>query len=77
VKMVRLRHAWGVKKPRQGGRDMLEKERIEAIKAGVDLLALVKSRGIDLKKNGKGYFGLCPFHDDTNPSLSVNPSTNL
>ncbi|CAB1061812.1 DNA primase (EC, partial [Olavius sp. associated proteobacterium Delta 1] len=56
---------------------MLEKERIEAIKAGVDLLALVKSRGIDLKKNGKGYFGLCPFHDDTNPSLSVNPSTNL
>jgi len=56
---------------------MIEKERIEAIKQGVDLSALVKSRGIDLKKNGKGYFGLCPFHDDTNPSLSINPSTNL
>ena len=56
---------------------MIEKETIESIKQGVDLSALVKSRGIDLKKNGKGYFGLCPFHDDTNPSLSVNPSTNL
>ncbi|CAB1061816.1 DNA primase DnaG, partial [Olavius sp. associated proteobacterium Delta 1] len=26
---------------------------------------------------GKSYFGLCPFHDDTNPSLSVNPNKNL
>jgi DNA primase len=56
---------------------MIEKETIESIKAGVDLAALVRAKGIELKKNGKGYFGLCPFHDDTNPSLSVNPSTNL
>ena len=56
---------------------MIEKERIEAIKAGVDLTALVRAKGIQLKKNGKGYFGLCPFHDDHNPSLSVNPSKNL
>ena len=61
-------------KIRRGG---IEKERIESIKAGVDLAALVKSKGIDLKKNGKSYFGLCPFHDDTNPSLSVNPNKNL
>ena len=75
--MARLRHAWGMTTPRQGGRDMIEKERIESIKAGVDLAALVKSKGIDLKKNGKSYFGLCPFHDDTNPSLSINPTKNL
>ena len=56
---------------------MIEKERIESIKAGVDLAALVKSKGIDLKKNGKSYHGLCPFHDDTNPSLSINPDKNL
>ena len=56
---------------------MIEKEKIEAIKNGVDLAALVESRGIKLKKNGKTWFGLCPFHDDHNPSLSVNPSTNL
>jgi DNA primase len=42
-----------------------------------DLVALVKAKGIELKKNGKGYFGLCPFHADKNPSLSINPSKNL
>lgn len=55
---------------------MIEKEIIESIKQGVDLVTLIESRGISLKKNGKGYKGLCPFHEDTNPSLSVT-STNL
>ncbi|CAB1056083.1 DNA primase DnaG, partial [Olavius sp. associated proteobacterium Delta 1] len=55
----------------------IEKERIEAIKRDVDLAALVKAKGIELKKNGKSYFGLCPFHDDHNPSLSINPVNNL
>ncbi len=56
---------------------MIEKERIAAIKAGVDLVALVQAKGIQLKKNGKSLFGLCPFHADKNPSLSVNPAKNL
>jgi DNA primase catalytic core len=56
---------------------MIEKERIEAIKRGVDLRGYIESRGISLKKNGKGYVGLCPFHADTNPSLSVNTQKNL
>ena len=55
----------------------IEKERIDALKHGVDLAALVESRGIALKRNGKGFFGLCPFHDDKNPSLSINPDKNL
>jgi len=56
---------------------MIEKERIDAIKRSVDLKTLVEARGISLKKNGKGYTGRCPFHDDTHPSLSVNPQKNL
>ncbi len=56
---------------------MIEKERIEAIKRDIDLAAFIESRGIMLKKNGKGYVGLCPFHEDSNPSLSVNPAKNL
>jgi len=56
---------------------MIEKEKIERIKTTVDLAALVRAKGVKLKKNGKSFFGLCPFHDDHNPSLSVNPSTNL
>jgi len=55
----------------------IERERIEAIKRDVDLAALVRAKGIERKKNGKSYFGLCPFHDDTNSSLSINPTKNL
>jgi DNA primase len=60
-----------------GGRAMIEKQTIESIKQGVDLVALIQSRGISLKKNGRGYVGLCPFHKDKKPSLSVNAQTNL
>jgi DNA primase len=42
-----------------------------------DLVALVQAKGIELKKNGKSWFGLCPFHADKNPSLSINPIKNL
>jgi len=56
---------------------MIEKETIESIKTTVDMVALAQAKGIKMKKNGKGWFGLCPFHNDKNPSLSVNPSTNL
>jgi DNA primase len=59
------------------GETMIEKETILAVKNGVDLKALVEAKGIKLKKNGKGYFGLCPFHADKNPSLSINPDKNL
>lgn len=55
---------------------MIEQSRIDHIKATADLKSLVESRGIELKKNGKGWFGLCPFHDDKKPSLSVTPSKN-
>ena len=56
---------------------MIEQEHIDALKQSVDLVALVQSRGIRLTKNGKGYKGLCPFHEDKDPSLLVNPDQNL
>ncbi len=55
---------------------MIEKHIIEQAKS-CDIVALIRSKDIVLKKNGKGYFGLCPFHADKNPSLSVNPLKNL
>ncbi len=54
----------------------IEREVIEQAKR-IDLVALVQAKGIELKKNGKGYFGLCPFHADKTPSLSINPIKNL
>ena len=56
---------------------MIEKERIATIKRDTDLVALIRSKGIALTRKGGSYLGLCPFHDDTNPSLSVTPGENL
>ncbi|MCP3666113.1 MAG: toprim domain-containing protein, partial [Gammaproteobacteria bacterium] len=55
----------------------IPQEEINAIKTDTDIITLIQSRGIPLKKNGKGYVGKCPFHDDTTPSLSVTPGENL
>jgi len=32
---------------------------------------------VQLKKSGSNYKGLCPFHEDTNPSFFVNPAKNI
>lgn len=32
---------------------------------------------VSLKKAGANYKGLCPFHDDKNPSMSVSPSKGI
>ncbi len=51
---------------------------IERIKKETDLAALVRSRGIELKKHGeRNLIGLCPFHDDHDPSFVVTPAKGL
>ena len=37
----------------------------------------VVSDFVSLQKKGKDYKGLCPFHDDKNPSMSVSPSRGI
>lgn len=41
-----------------------------------DILAIV-GQYVTLEKSGKNYFGICPFHDDTNPSMSVSPDKKI
>ena len=62
---------------KQGEKEVIEKEKIEAIKRAIDLIAYIESRGITLKKKGKSYFGLCPFHKEKTPSFSINPQEKL
>lgn len=51
---------------------------IERIKKETDLAALVRSRGIELKKHGeRNLIGRCPFHDDNDPSFVVTPAKGL
>ena len=38
---------------------------------------LAEARGIKLHRHGADLLGLCPFHDDRNPSLVITPAKNL
>ena len=54
----------------------ITKEQIDAVKQFHDLVTVVSSYGIVLKKKGKNYVGLCPFHSEKTPSFTVDPKTN-
>ena len=41
-----------------------------------DIVKVVESY-VPLIKRGKNYWAVCPFHDDTNPSLSVSPERKM
>lgn len=43
---------------------------INEIRSKTDLVDLV-SKHLSLNKKGNNYWGICPFHEDSNPSLSV------
>jgi len=56
---------------------MIPDDEIERIKRGTDLAAVVRTRGVELKPQGHDLVGVCPFHDDHNPSLRVTPGKGL
>jgi len=46
---------------------------IEEVKEKADIVDVI-SEHIVLKKKGKEFVGICPFHDDTKPSMTVSPA---
>jgi DNA primase catalytic core len=50
---------------------------VERLKREVSVQRLAEARGIKLHRHGADLLGLCPFHDDRNPSLVITPSKNL
>ena len=54
----------------------LSEEKIEQIRSSVDIVDVIGSY-IPLSKRGKGYWGICPFHDDSNPSMSVSQELQI
>ena len=52
-------------------------DELERLKREMSLERLVASRGVELEAHGADLIGLCPFHDDREPSLVVTPAKNL
>jgi len=44
----------------------------EQVREAIDIVDLV-GKYVQLRRQGRSYVGLCPWHDDTRPSLQVNP----
>lgn len=54
----------------------IAEEEIERLKREVSVERLAEARGVKLRRVGRNLMGLCPFHKDTNPSLSIDPVKN-
>jgi DNA primase len=52
-------------------------DELERLKQTIALERLAEARGIRLKRHGSDLIGLCPFHDDHEPSLVISPNKNL
>ena len=50
---------------------MLQTEEINQIRSSVDIVDVI-SGYLPLTQKGKNFFGVCPFHDDHSPSMSVS-----
>ena len=51
-------------------------EVIDEVLANTDIVDVVSSH-VHLKKRGKDYIGLCPFHNEKTPSFNVIPAKNM
>ena len=50
---------------------------IERLKREVSVERLAEARGVKLRRHGADLIGLCPFHEDHEPSLVISPKKNL
>lgn len=51
-------------------------EEILSIQRQVDIVDVIRDY-VPLTQKGKNFFGVCPFHDDHSPSMSVSPSRQM
>tara|TARA_R100001244_G_C5070694_1_gene111306 strand:+ start:67 stop:489 length:423 start_codon:yes stop_codon:yes gene_type:complete len=54
----------------------IPEETIERIRNTADIYDVL-AQYVDLKKRGRNYFGLCPFHYEKTPSFSVTPDQQI
>ncbi len=52
-------------------------DQIERLKTEISIQRLAEGVGITLKRHGTDLIGLCPFHNDKEPSLVISSKKNL
>ncbi len=55
---------------------LIPEEKVSEVLNASDIVDVV-SEAVILKKSGRNFFGLCPFHSEKTPSFSVNPEKNI
>ena len=55
---------------------MIETSTVDRIFEAAQIVDVV-SDFVNLKKRGVNYVGLCPFHDDSTPSMYVSPTKGI
>ncbi|WP_209123022.1 DNA primase [Alkalihalobacillus sp. BA299] len=54
----------------------IPEEKIEEVRKSADIVEVINEY-VQLKKQGRNYIGLCPFHGEKTPSFSVSPDKQL
>lgn len=54
----------------------IPQEKIDEIRQSVDIVDVI-GQYVPLTRKGSNYRGLCPFHDDNDPSLTVSPRRQI
>jgi DNA primase len=54
----------------------LHPDTIEEVKQRIDIVDVISERVV-LKKRGREYVGLCPFHEEKSPSFTVSPAKQM
>lgn len=54
----------------------LSEKKIDEIRQSVDIVDVIGNY-LPLKKRGRNYLALCPFHDDSDPSLTISPEKQI
>ncbi len=56
--------------------ELIAEEKINQIRQSIDIVDII-SEYVQLKKHGRNYFGLCPFHGESTPSFSVSTDKQI
>ncbi len=54
----------------------LSRQVVEEVRARTDIVQVI-SQYVNLKRTGKNYLGLCPFHSEKTPSFTVSPDKGI